>query len=151
MYYTELSGTVSSFNYAQTASSGVVSAGVTGTRELANLNYGVCIEMQPGYCSILWSQSASDIYSFTVSGDTVASTANGTVGTTAVSLTGSNCTTDFVVIPNPYYTNGTAVNSDRFCGSGFPSVTSELRSIQCNIIFVSIVYITRPTLFFCKK
>lgn len=127
MYYTDLTGTVTSFNYGQTAASGVVNTvnNTLGTRELANLNYGVCIEMQPGYCSIQWSQSSGDLYSFSVSGDTVTATGTGTVGTVAESLIGSNCTTDFVVIPDPSYVNGTAVNSDRFCGNGFPTVTSK--------------------------
>lgn len=39
-----------------------------GTRQMVNLNYGVCIRMALGYCSIEWSQS--DNASFTVSGDT---------------------------------------------------------------------------------
>lgn len=125
MYYTSLTGTVKSFNYGQTAASGTLVTNATGTRELANLNYGVCIEMQPGYCSIEWSQTSGDPYSFTVTNDTITATGDGTVGTTAASLIGSNCTTDFVVIPNPYYTNGTAVNSDRFCGNGFPDVVSK--------------------------
>lgn len=43
-----------------------------GTRQLSNLNYGVCIQMVPGYCSIEWTQSVIDKYSFTVSGDTEA-------------------------------------------------------------------------------
>lgn len=127
MYYTALSGTVTSFNYGQTAASNVVNTvnNTFGTRELANLNYGVCVEMQPGYCSIEWSQAAGDAYSFSVSGNTIMDTGAGTVGTAAVSLIGSNCTTDFVVIPDPMYSNGTAVNSDRFCGNGFPTVTSK--------------------------
>lgn len=127
MYYTDLTGTITSFNYGQTAASSVVNTvnNTIGTRELANLNYGVCIEMQPGYCSIQYSQSGGDLYSFSVTGDTVTATGAGTVGSTALSLVGSNCTTDFVVIPNPSYVNGTAVNSDRFCGNGFPTVTSR--------------------------
>lgn len=125
MYYTDLSGTVTSLNYGQTAASTSVVNNTVGTRELANLNYGVCIEMQPGYCSIQWSQSGADPYAFTVSGDTIAATGDGTVGTPAASLIGVDCLTDFVVIPNPSYVNGIAVNSDRFCGNGFPTVTSE--------------------------
>jgi hypothetical protein len=41
-----------------------------GTRQLANTNYGVCVRMAQGYCSIQWQQNPSDPYSFTVSGDT---------------------------------------------------------------------------------
>jgi hypothetical protein len=43
---------------------------VYGTRQLVNTNYGVCVRMAPGYCSIQWQQNPSDRYSFTVSGDT---------------------------------------------------------------------------------
>lgn len=127
MYYTALSGIVSSFNYGQTISGSTITpTNATGTRELANLNYGVCIEMQPGYCSIQWTQSGANSYAFAVSGDTLQSSGTGgTVGTAAASLVGAQCTTDFVVIPNPSYINGSAVNSDRFCGNGFPGVTSE--------------------------
>lgn len=34
---------------------------------MVNLNYGVCIRMALGYCSIQWSQS--DMNSFSISGD----------------------------------------------------------------------------------
>ncbi|CAG2067203.1 unnamed protein product [Timema podura] len=65
MYYTDITGTVKSFNYGLTASTTAF-----GTRELVNLNYGVCVRMAEGYCSIQWSQSSSSLYTFTVSGDT---------------------------------------------------------------------------------
>lgn len=40
-------------------------------------------------------------------------------------LTNGDCTTDFVVIANPSYVGGTPVNSDRFCGTSFNTVTSK--------------------------
>lgn len=127
MYYTSLTGTVRSLNYGTTVSGGLVvnSDNQTrpGTRELANLNYGVCIQMQPGYCSIQWSQSGSADTSFTVTGDTI--TTSVIDGLPSGSVIGENCTTDFVVIPNPYYVNGTAVPGDRFCGNQFPTVYSK--------------------------
>lgn len=131
MYYTELSGTVTSFNYGSTVSGALITdteTGTTypGTRELANLNYGVCIAMAPGYCSIQWSQSSGDVYSFTVTNSTIGLSVD--PGLPADSIIGENCTTDFVVIPNPYYSNGTAVLGDRFCGNEFPTVTSKFRS-----------------------
>lgn len=36
---------------------------------LLNLNYGVCVKPALGYCSIIWSQSANNMYTFTVSGN----------------------------------------------------------------------------------
>lgn len=121
MYYTAETGTVKSFNYGTTTSNYLTSNATTGTRELVNENYGVCIAMLPGYCSIVWSQSTTD--SFTVSGDTEAN--SDILGTQYAVVLGENCTTDFVVIPDPYYVNGSAVNSDRFCGNAFPTVVSK--------------------------
>ncbi|KAJ9585755.1 hypothetical protein L9F63_002450, partial [Diploptera punctata] len=66
MYYSAISGKVMSFNYASSGR-GIE---LPWTREIANLNYGVCIKMAPNYCTIQWSQSSGDAYSFTVSGDT---------------------------------------------------------------------------------
>lgn len=127
MYYTDLSGTVRSFNYGPTVSGALVinanNETRPGTRELANLNYGVCIAMQPGYCSIQWSQSAGEDTSFTVTGDTISTSV--ITGLPSGSVIGENCTTDFVVIPNPSYVNGTAVPGDRFCGNQFPTITCK--------------------------
>ena len=119
-YYTALSGVVMSFNYGTTGRQ-------NGTRQLANENYGVCVEMQPGYCSITWSAATGDMYGFTVTGDTNMAVGNGTVGTPAAALNDGNCTTDFVVIPNPMYVDTSLMgpNTDRFCGNGFNPVTSK--------------------------
>jgi hypothetical protein len=126
MYYTDLTGTVNSFNYGTTLSGALVTNPMNmtrpGTRQLANENYGVCVQMQPGYCSIQWSQGP-DSTSFTVSNDTALTEAS-SVGPPGNSVIGTMCDTDFVVIPNPYYPNGTAVGADRFCGNQFPTVTS---------------------------
>lgn len=83
--------------------------------------------MQDGYCSITWSASAGDRYSFSVSGNTNTAVGDGSIGTGAAALNNGNCTTDFVVIPNPTYVDTTlpAANTDRFCGNGFNSVTSK--------------------------
>ncbi|XP_060535593.1 uncharacterized protein LOC132707687 [Cylas formicarius] len=124
-YYTATSGTVRSFNYGST--------GITnGTRQLANLNYGVCIQMQPGYCSIQWSQT-SDIYSFTVSNDTFTAVVDGTIGA-ASSQTGTNCTTDFVIVPAPIFPNGTLFNTDRFCGNGFVTLSSNSKPFVLTVV-----------------
>ncbi|XP_050301592.1 uncharacterized protein LOC126739816 [Anthonomus grandis grandis] len=122
-YYTELTNTVRSFNYGTQINGAVVSYGngttVAGTRQLANTNYGICVYMQPGYCSIQWDQS-SDSTSFTVTNNTAL--AEVVDGLPSQPIVAGNCTTDFVVIPNPIYVNGTAANTDRFCGNQFDSV-----------------------------
>ncbi|PSN47048.1 hypothetical protein C0J52_09368 [Blattella germanica] len=100
MYYTAINGKVMSFNYAS-AGRGLE---LPWTRELADLNYGVCIRMAPDYCTIQWSRNSADPYSFTVSGDT-GSLSPGDLGANLDVKQGADCTTDFVVIPNPYDTN----------------------------------------------
>ncbi|KAJ8925003.1 hypothetical protein NQ315_001168 [Exocentrus adspersus] len=125
-YYTDLTGTVNSFNYGSAGSQ-------TGTRQLVNENYGVCVAMQAGYCGITWMQSGG-AYSFTVTNNTYTSVGDGTIGTGASSVLGSNCTTDFVVIPAPIYINGTLVNTDRFCGNGFPPVTSYSKPFVLTVV-----------------
>lgn len=119
-FYTDPSGTVQSFNYGTTASSTTNSIGATGTRQLVNENYGICVAMVPGYCSIVWSASSAN--SFTVSNDTEA--VQSIIGTPSAGFEGVNCTTDFVVVPAPYI-DGTLYPVDRFCGNYFPTMTSE--------------------------
>ncbi|CAG9863007.1 unnamed protein product [Phyllotreta striolata] len=126
-YYTAPSATVSSFNYGMDLNGNINNFGngtmVAGTRQLANTNYGICVNMLPGFCSITWAQSA-DPTSFTITQDTAA---DATVsGLPSNPLVGGNCTTDYVVIPNPYYPNRTAVmGTDRFCGNQFLTVTTS--------------------------
>lgn len=129
MYYTALSGTVNSFNYGTTLSGGLVINPMNmtrpGTRQLVNENYGVCVQMLPGYCAIEWSQGPDDT-SFTVSNDTAFTDAS-SVGLPGNPVFGTMCTMDFVVIPNPVFTNGTAVGADRFCGNMLPTVISKFQ------------------------
>ncbi|GJQ88051.1 hypothetical protein Trydic_g12973 [Trypoxylus dichotomus] len=122
MYYTDLSGTVRSFNYGTTVSSYLLPSGQPGTRQLANTNYGICVRMVPGYCGIQWSQG-SDSVSFTVSGDTTAAVGLGIVGAPASYMNGASCSTDFIVVPDPSI-NGVPANTDRFCGNGLPALTT---------------------------
>ncbi|KAL1517806.1 hypothetical protein ABEB36_001529 [Hypothenemus hampei] len=126
-FYNQLSGTVRSLNYGS-------SSVLNGTRQLANLNYGVCVNMFPGYCSIQWS-ATSDLYGFSLSGDTFTAVGDGTLGTAAASLTGNDCLTDFVVIPAPVLvSNNTYLNSDRFCGNGFPTVISYSKPFVLTVV-----------------
>lgn len=107
-----------SFNYGTTASNEITSLGTVGTRQLANTNYGICVEMAPGYCSIEWSPVSAN--SFTVSNDSVAES----LLAGAPTVNGTECRYDFVIIPNAYVDNA-AVNADRFCGNTLPTVVSK--------------------------
>ncbi|KAK3876937.1 hypothetical protein Pcinc_018311 [Petrolisthes cinctipes] len=118
-YYTETSGTITSFNHNN--------AGPTtnpGTRQIANTNYGVCVEMADGYCGIIWERNTTGgDYGFSMTGNP-AGLPPGILGTPDVSETGTtDCTTDYVIIPGGVTDLG--VQEDRYCGLGFPnSVTS---------------------------
>lgn len=113
---------IRSFNYSPSPNALQNSIGVDGTRQIANLNYGICIQAGAA-CSITYSVLSSDIYSFTLTGDV------GAVDPALLStgtLQEQQCTTDFVIIPNPsqggvLLTTG----SDRFCGLGLNPTTSE--------------------------
>ncbi|VVC86227.1 unnamed protein product [Leptidea sinapis] len=131
-YYTGTSGTINSFNYATTANPTLSASLVTGTRQLANLNYGICIRMEAGYCSIQYAQ-ASGLYSFTVTGD-VEGADSTVLGTDVGAVNDGDCTTDFVVIPNPFTTANVAVGTDRFCGLGFVTVTSALKPFVLYVV-----------------
>ncbi|KAK9754501.1 hypothetical protein QE152_g1254 [Popillia japonica] len=127
MYYTDVSGVVNSFNYGATANGALLPMnGLPGTRQLINQNYGVCIDMQPGFCSIAWDQT-SDPYSFTVTGDTIGLSVDPGLPTGGVN--GADCTTDFIVVPNAL-----GLNSDRFCGNALPTVTSASKPFVLTVI-----------------
>ncbi|KAL3283752.1 hypothetical protein HHI36_017921 [Cryptolaemus montrouzieri] len=124
MYYTSISGTVRSFNYGTTTTTNPVT-NLLGTRELINENYGICVSMAPGYCSIEWSSCSAN--SFIVS-DNEASISP------PIPLFGNDCDADFVVIPNPYFPNGTRAPSDRICGNSFPTVISYSKPFVLTVV-----------------
>ncbi|XP_071556091.1 uncharacterized protein [Temnothorax nylanderi] len=126
-YYKTVSGTVMSFNFGTTEN---VRAPQIGTRQMVNHRYGVCVRMALGYCSIEWSQA--DIFSFSVSGDT-GTIGSDIIGTDLVAESGDSCTNDFVIIPDPRE-NGVAVNTDRFCGNGFITKTSDLKPFVLYVV-----------------
>lgn len=95
--------------------------GLEGSRQLANQQYGVCVRRWPGQCSITWSQLASDPNSFSLTGD-VGAVDPTLLGT--VALQQQDCTTDYIVIPNPAQA-GAPLPSDRFCGLGLAATTSK--------------------------
>nr|CAH7743150.1 unnamed protein product [Callosobruchus chinensis] len=103
-----------------------------GSRQIANENYGVCIGMVPGHCSIQWSQSSGETTSFSMSNDTATAAVIG--GLPSNGLLGENCTTDYVVIPNPYFVNGTSVNVDRFCGNLFPTIITSSKPFVLRVV-----------------
>ncbi|XP_024878706.1 uncharacterized protein LOC112459044 isoform X2 [Temnothorax curvispinosus] len=126
-YYKTVSGTVMSFNFGTTEN---VRAPQIGTRQMVNHRYGVCVRMALGYCSIEWSQA--DIFSFSVSGDT-GTIGSDIIGTDLVAESGDSCINDFVIIPDPRE-NGVAVNTDRFCGNGFITKTSNLKPFVLYVV-----------------
>ncbi|XP_076247538.1 uncharacterized protein LOC143187304 [Calliopsis andreniformis] len=126
-YYDSVSDVVTSFNYGTTQNP---RAPAIGTRQIANTNYGVCIRMAQGYCSIEWSQTTSN--SFSVSGDT-GSFDSSILGTEFAAESGTDCTKDFVIIPNPF-ANGVALGTERFCGNGFVTKTSNSKPFVLYVI-----------------
>lgn len=116
-------GVIRSFNYGTSPNSMVNAVGVEGSRQIANLNYGICIAAEPGSCSITYSPLSSDPYSFTVTGD---------AGGVDAALLGTStlqqqlCTTDYIIINNPSQSGSLlASGSDRFCGLGLTATTSN--------------------------
>jgi hypothetical protein len=61
-YYLEPSGAIRSFNYAMEEPAQVNSIGVTGSRQIANLDYNICIKTQPGKCSITYKRVSRTVY-----------------------------------------------------------------------------------------
>lgn len=129
-YNLESEGTVQSFNYVSSGNSLPNSIGVQGTRQLSSLQYGICIKMAPSQCSITWEQVSSDTYSFTMTND-VGAIDPSLLGT--VDVQSQECTTDFVIIPNPNQGSG-PMPSDRFCGLGLVSTTSNVKPFVLYVV-----------------
>ncbi|XP_058836498.1 uncharacterized protein LOC131693042 [Topomyia yanbarensis] len=118
-YYMGLTGTVSSFNYGMAANPALNNLGMIGSRQLVNSNYGICIGAGAGQCTITYNLPSGNVYAFTLSGDATA-VAPTLLGTAAVGVQGTGCTTDYLIIPNPV-----GIASDRFCGLGIGTTTSN--------------------------
>lgn len=129
-YYFEPQGTVQSFNYVSSGNSLLNSIGVQGTRQIANHQYGICIRMGANQCSITWSQVSSDLFAFTMTND-VGAIDPTLLGT--IDVLSQDCTTDFVIIPNPNQGNG-PMPSDRFCGLGLVSTTSTIKPFVLYVV-----------------
>lgn len=120
-YHLGQTGVVRSFNYGSSANSIANAVGLEGSRQLANMQYGICVRKFASQCSIVWSPVSSDIYSFTLTGD-VGAVDPTLLGT--VTLQQQACSTDYIVIPAPVQA-GVALPSDRFCGLGLAQTTSK--------------------------
>ncbi|XP_071553097.1 uncharacterized protein [Panulirus ornatus] len=70
-YFTELSGTVKSFNYGSKPSSKRHRNGNPGSRHLQE-TYTICVRQEPGYCSLKWTPAPGDEYAFTLTGNLIA-------------------------------------------------------------------------------
>ncbi|KDR21501.1 hypothetical protein L798_02965, partial [Zootermopsis nevadensis] len=125
MYYRELQGTVKSFNYG-------TSIDMDRTRQIINTNYGVFVRAASGYCSIEWTQTSGDLYSFTMTRGTDAILPSD-LGTAAVAESGIDCTTDFIVIPNPFQ-NAMSLNTDRFCGNALLPTTTSAKPFVLTVV-----------------
>ena len=115
-----------SFNYNSGESSSFNSLGVIGSRQIANLNYVICIRQHHLNCAIVYSRPTSDVYAFTLTGD--AKSVDTAILGTAV-LQEQTCTTDYIQIPTPFQKVGTvwtALALDRFCGLGFAPTLSKI-------------------------
>lgn len=121
-YHLTEAGVVRSFNYSPSPNSQPNTIGVEGSRQMANLAYGICFKVISS-CSITYSVLSSDIYSFTLTGD-VGAVDPALLST--ITLQEQTCTTDYVIIPNPSQ-DGMVLNSgsDRFCGLGLAATMSK--------------------------
>jgi hypothetical protein len=57
-------------------------------------------------------------------------------GTAAVAVSGTECTTDFIVIPDPSQ-GGTSLALDRFCGNALLTTTSKFPVIFTDVLRMS--------------
>ena len=118
-YFINTTGNIQSFNYGSSISSQFNSLGVHGSRQIANLNYNICIRQDPLMCAIIYSLPSTDAFAFTLTGD-VTSVAYTVLGTSAVQS--QACTTDYITIPGQMQQVGsvwTAMTSNLSCGLGF--------------------------------
>ncbi|KAF5290653.1 hypothetical protein FQR65_LT01943 [Abscondita terminalis] len=106
MYYGSVSGNVRSFNFGPSVIAGQ-------TRQISNLNYGICVRAAPGFCTIQWTPSGNN--AFLVSGS----------AQTGPQMGSANCQTDYIIIPNGL--TNQMMQEDRFCGSSISAVTSQTR------------------------
>jgi len=102
-YFTGITGTFSSYNYASST-------------HLANQNDRTCIRAEQGYCSI--SYAAVGTTGFEVGSYNPAGTFSAALATANVEgYTGAGCSNDYLTIPFGGATLGATTTVDKFCGA----------------------------------
>jgi len=128
-YFTGITGTVSSYNYA-------------GSQMLAATQFTHCIRQEQDHCCIQWSQSSPT--SFRAAGgrpDAAIGTPCAGIAVATMCSDAQACSTDFVLIPNSGSTgvvgSGIAL-SDRYCGPALSPFHSPIPQpvISCTLPFV---------------
>nr|CAG4643746.1 EOG090X01OT [Lepidurus arcticus] len=90
-YFTEPTGTITSFNYKTVT----VATGGSG-RQLSNQDYSICIRRNQGFCGICYSACTDSVNTVTTASFTI----SGLAGTTAsTSLADTDCLHDWLQIP----------------------------------------------------
>jgi len=110
-YFTGLTGTIQSYNLAQTA-------------QLQGHNYKNCIRQEEGYCCIQYT-----VNSYAMDATACAAAATRCSGA-------SICTSDYIIIPNTVPSG--SISYDRFCGvnlnaDGFPATNQPI--VSCTLPF----------------
>jgi len=128
-YFTGVTGTVSSYNYA-------------GNQLLAATQFHHCIRQEKDHCCIQWSQKSPTTFR-AAGGRADASIGTPCKGTAAATLCSdaTACSTDFVLIPNSGATgqvNSGVALSDRYCGPALSPMHSPIPQpvISCTLPFV---------------
>merc|ERR1719369_1343629 len=124
-FYNETSGTIRSFNFKSPALTEV-----EGTRQIRNLNYGICISSKVGYCDVTWTQSTISERSFSMSGDARSDVSDNSL-TASASVTGTeDCSTDYILIPGGYHKNPDTkgvIQASKYCGTELPEIKTSFQ------------------------
>jgi len=119
-FHNETSGTIRSFNFAAPKSREVEAQ----TRQIRNMNYGICVSSKVGYCDVTWTQSTNSDRSFSMSGDANNDTLDNSVTGT------EDCSTDYILIPGGYYKdpNSKVVHqASKYCGTKLPEIKTAFQ------------------------
>ncbi|XP_068239954.1 uncharacterized protein [Palaemon carinicauda] len=109
-YYTDYSGMISTFNYNSES----------GTHQLAEQRYTICIKTREGFCGIRYS---ADSFSLSGDGDLSDAEKSGDV----------DCVADYVLIPS-MNKDGTVDKKDRFCGNAFTEFVTYSQPFEVRVV-----------------
>jgi len=127
-FFNETSGTVRSFNYRRTLFEDTENA---GTRQIRNLNYGICISSKVGYCDVTWTQSTDSARSFSVSGNALANSTDGWGDEPPAPVTGTEeCPNDFILISGGTYRDPKTkakIRASKYCGTMLPEIKTAFQ------------------------